>query len=264
MDLVAGVRKEGSRGGRGEFKWTDVQSSQHRENYLGHSVMAPVGRWQKGRDLQWYARDDAATSRDEVEIARQQRHEEIQEIKRAENEALSKALGYTINFGQTHKASDTATGSNSLIVGSSNRKPRYDAGERPIGDGARRSRREPSPKSDRHSRRPSRNRERHDRRRESREDRECHSQHDRDHERKGRRSRSPYHSQRHRRRHRRSRSPPPQDPLGESEISFMQDMINQSTFTHQYIDNNKTCRGWNWSQSYRNEQISRSFRDFAA
>lgn len=40
MDLVAGVRKEGSRGGRGEFKWDDVKENQHRENYLGHSLMA--------------------------------------------------------------------------------------------------------------------------------------------------------------------------------------------------------------------------------
>ena len=40
MDLVAGVRKEGSRGGRGEFKWDDVKDNQHRENYLGHSLMA--------------------------------------------------------------------------------------------------------------------------------------------------------------------------------------------------------------------------------
>ncbi|KAJ5674685.1 uncharacterized protein N7477_004619 [Penicillium maclennaniae] len=55
MDLVAGVRKEGSRanmtfpisGGRTEFKWSDVKDSSHRENYLGHSLMAPVGRWQQ-------------------------------------------------------------------------------------------------------------------------------------------------------------------------------------------------------------------------
>ena len=40
MDLVAGVRKEGSRGGRDSFKWEDVKDDQHRENYLGHSLMA--------------------------------------------------------------------------------------------------------------------------------------------------------------------------------------------------------------------------------
>ena len=28
------------RGGRGDFKWEDVKGDQHRENYLGHSLMA--------------------------------------------------------------------------------------------------------------------------------------------------------------------------------------------------------------------------------
>jgi hypothetical protein len=27
-------------GGRADFKWEDVKQDQHRENYLGHSVMA--------------------------------------------------------------------------------------------------------------------------------------------------------------------------------------------------------------------------------
>jgi hypothetical protein len=31
-----------------EFNWDDVKADKHRENYLGHSVKAPVGRWQKG------------------------------------------------------------------------------------------------------------------------------------------------------------------------------------------------------------------------
>ncbi|EKV12213.1 Multiple myeloma tumor-associated protein 2-like protein [Penicillium digitatum] len=88
MDLVAGVRKEGSRGGRNEFKWSDVQSSAHRENYLGHSVMAPVGRWQQNRDLSWYAKGDE----DEEERTRKER-EELQRVKEAEEEAMAVALG---------------------------------------------------------------------------------------------------------------------------------------------------------------------------
>lgn len=31
-----------------EFSWDEVKADKHRENYLGHSVKAPVGRWQKG------------------------------------------------------------------------------------------------------------------------------------------------------------------------------------------------------------------------
>lgn len=34
-----------------EFSWDDVKVDKHRENYLGHSIKAPVGRWQKGMVL---------------------------------------------------------------------------------------------------------------------------------------------------------------------------------------------------------------------
>lgn len=31
-----------------EFSWDDVKVDKHRENYIGHSIKAAVGRWQKG------------------------------------------------------------------------------------------------------------------------------------------------------------------------------------------------------------------------
>ncbi|KAI9843040.1 MAG: hypothetical protein M1837_006671 [Sclerophora amabilis] len=97
MDLLASIRKEGSRGGRDNFKWSDVAADTHRENYLGHSLMAPVGRWQKNRDLGWYANSstDAAGTpgNNPQEMARLA---EIAKIKEAENEALAEALGFPV------------------------------------------------------------------------------------------------------------------------------------------------------------------------
>jgi len=90
MDLLQTVRKEGSRGGRSEFKWEDVKNSGHRENYLGHSLMAPVGRWQKGKDLNWYANKNTDGTEMSEEDARK---EEIRRVKQAEEVAIAKALG---------------------------------------------------------------------------------------------------------------------------------------------------------------------------
>ncbi|KAF2811761.1 uncharacterized protein BDZ99DRAFT_461758 [Mytilinidion resinicola] len=92
MDLLQSVRKEGSRGGRADFKWEDVKADSQRENYLGHSLMAPVGRWQKGRDLNWYAKGDE----DSKEVAAQKLAEEKRKLKEAEEDAMLVAMGLPV------------------------------------------------------------------------------------------------------------------------------------------------------------------------
>jgi hypothetical protein len=115
MDLLSSIRKSGSRGGV-NFSWEDVTTSSHRENYLGHSLMAPVGRWQKNRDLSWYAKaDDNGAGGDETaeEKKARERREEIKRIKEAEEDALARALGLPV----ADRSSGTGTGANAIGVG---------------------------------------------------------------------------------------------------------------------------------------------------
>ncbi|KXS20811.1 hypothetical protein M427DRAFT_131011 [Gonapodya prolifera JEL478] len=81
----------GTRGGQDQFKWEDVKDDKYRENYLGHSLLAPVGRWQRNRDLTWYAKEESSTA---VMTRSQIEADELRKFKEAEAEALAEALGY--------------------------------------------------------------------------------------------------------------------------------------------------------------------------
>ncbi len=54
------------------------------KHYLGHSINAPTGRWQKNKDVHWYSRREQQKDGE--------REEEIRKIKELEANALSAAL----------------------------------------------------------------------------------------------------------------------------------------------------------------------------
>ena len=66
--------------------WYGIKRAQFtaHKNYLGHSINAPTGRWQKNKDVHWYQRDEKG--------GEEERREELRKVKEAEAEALAAAL----------------------------------------------------------------------------------------------------------------------------------------------------------------------------
>jgi hypothetical protein len=98
MDLVRkSVKPISVRGGTGNFNWEDVKTDTNREKYLGNSLMAPVGRWQKGKDVGWYTRskeertDNGPTNSGDGGI-----EDEKIKLKMAEQEAMADVLGVPV------------------------------------------------------------------------------------------------------------------------------------------------------------------------
>lgn len=106
--MAEGPTRMTVRGGRDQFNWSSVKDDKHYQNYLGHSLMAPVGRWQKDKDLEWFSRDKSndaghpsdAALKSESDALREERRR----IKEVEEEAVAEAMGVTLPSREERRA----------------------------------------------------------------------------------------------------------------------------------------------------------------
>lgn len=90
MAVYNGPPRGGSRGGRDQFNWDAVKGDKDREYYLGHSVKALTGRWQKGKDVYWYTRD-----KEEAQSAGAVNHE-LEAVKDKEAQLMAEVCSRTV------------------------------------------------------------------------------------------------------------------------------------------------------------------------
>ncbi|MCJ1395959.1 RRM [Xylographa bjoerkii] len=84
---------------------------------FGGGFSLAVGRWQKHRDLSWYAKGDASRAALDAAAARK---EEVRRIQEAEGDALREALGYPVEKRGAGMGMGmgmgTGTGANAVVV----------------------------------------------------------------------------------------------------------------------------------------------------
>lgn len=68
-------RDGGTRGGRDQFNWEDVKTETYRENYIGHSLKAPVGLHYKRKDHMWWTKGKDPSPLAQVKSQDEKKHE---------------------------------------------------------------------------------------------------------------------------------------------------------------------------------------------
>lgn len=83
--------REGTRGGHDRFDWKDVKDDRQKERYLGNSIKVPYSKYNYGKDFFWYEKNSDIHVNKEDIVKKQS--EEIENVKRLEQQLMEQALG---------------------------------------------------------------------------------------------------------------------------------------------------------------------------